>query len=59
MNHKQAVITGNKWRAHQQKLWTTEIFFGSVIFLISFVLLAAMLGNADVVSNPLIPNRVL
>ena len=46
---------------HGNKLVTIDqgAIIGSLIFAMAFILLAYILGNADVAANPYVPSRIL
>lgn len=59
MNNKSEVVAKNIICKSRSDAFNGSLILGSLIFVLSFVLLACVLGNVEVTVNPLVPNMVL
>ncbi|ANZ45698.1 hypothetical protein [Cloacibacillus porcorum] len=58
MSEKEAIINKKIVCKERTTIFSEKLVLGSLIFILSFVLLAYLLGNAEIVSNPLVPSRI-
>ena len=58
MSEKEAIINKKIVCKERTTIFSEKLVLGSLIFILSFVLLAYLLGNAESVSNPIVPSRI-
>lgn len=58
MSNKSITIKGNMAYKDNTMVLDSKVIVGGLIFVMALVLLACLLGNANVAVNPLVPNRI-
>lgn len=59
MSSKSTAIEGNMVCGSHSEILSGKVITGTVLFIAAFVILAYVLGHADVVTNPYSPARIL
>ena len=59
MSGKSLAIKRNVKYKSESAANNSRVIVGSLIFVMAFILLAYMLGNAEVAANPYVPNHIL